>query len=527
MAVPSPRPCRFVLLGVGVGLIACGSPRPDPGWTTEAGSNPTTSADASATMGDPTSVSGETSASSDGGDTDDLGSSTSSETGGTTSSTSAQDPGTSSDDTQPEPDPSLDEQLAAVLSMLEEPAVPLEPPPPVEPALFALGEALFFDPILSGNKDIACATCHHPQFGLSDGLALALGTGAVGLGPERADGDHPPFIPRHSQSLFNIGDPSVVRLFWDGRVEAHANGDLTTPAGDSLLPGVSGALAAQAMFPVVDRLEMRGQPGDVTILGEANEIAALDDTDYAGIWAALTARLADIDGYVTLFAAAYPEVAREDLTFAHAANAIAAYETEAFSFPNSPWDQYLRGDTEALTDAAKMGAIFYYTFAGCGRCHSGPLLTDHEFHNTGIVQLGPGKSPSVPYDLGRANVTGAAEDRYGFRTPSLRNFVVAPPFMHNGSLTTVGSVTLHYRTPRLTAVNYDPSVLHPDLHDTVQLDAEHLDELLGGLAEELSFSNGGSTLPNVMRFVEHLHDPAVASLPELRPTAVPSGLEVP
>ena len=105
--------------------------------------------------------------------------------------------------------PSLDEQLAELLAAQAVPVVPLSPPPAQDPALVALGEALFFDPILSGNMDTACASCHHPSFGSSDGLSLTLGTGAVGVGPARAEGDHPPFVARNAQALFNLGDPSV------------------------------------------------------------------------------------------------------------------------------------------------------------------------------------------------------------------------------------------------------------------------------------------------------------------------------
>lgn len=524
------RPAGFasvLLLAALATGFACGSPRPGPSITDGAGAESSTTGD----VGPGTSSeSASSTVDEDGGST---GSSTSHDPSSTsdagTSSSSTQgssDDETSSDDGS-DAEPSLDDELAEVLSMLDVPAVPLEPPPPVAPELFALGEALFFDPILSGNKDVACATCHDPRFGLSDGLSLTLGTGAVGMGPERAEGEHPPFIARHSQSLFNIGDPSFVRLFWDGRVERLASGELSTPAGDALLADLSGVLAAQALFPVLDRQEMRGQPGDITILGEVNELAMLDDADLRGIWSALMARLEAVDGYVELFAAAYPDVAPDELTFAHAANAIAAYETEAFSFPDSPWDAYLRGETDALTEAAKMGAIFFYTSAGCGRCHSGPLFTDHEFHNNGIVQLGPGQAATAPYDFGRFGVSGELDDRYRFRTPSLRNFAVAPPFMHNGSLLSVGRVTFHYRTPRLSAKTYDPTVLHPDLVETALVEDEQIDDLLATLDEDLSGSNGGSTMSNVMDFVEHLHDPAVASLPKLRPDAVPSGLDVP
>jgi cytochrome c peroxidase len=103
----------------------------------------------------------------------------------------------------------------------------------------ALGRMLFFDKILSGNKNIACATCHHPNHGSSDGLALSLGEGPLGLGPERrpgatlAEGIHGR-VPRNSPALFNLGAREFTRMFHDGRVEAdpegHYEGGFITPA---------------------------------------------------------------------------------------------------------------------------------------------------------------------------------------------------------------------------------------------------------------------------------------------------------
>ena len=264
---------------------------------------------------------------------------------------------------------SLDELLLALLAEQDPPVVPLVAPAPADPDLVALGEALFFDPILSGNQDIACATCHHPEYGLSDGLSITLGTGATGLGPQRAEGPHPPFVPRHSMSLFNIGHEEFTHMFWDSRVERGPGGLLLTPAGPDLLPGLDGPLAAQAMFPVLDRLEMRGQPGDMTIGGEPNELAALADDDPTAIWAAIMTRLGTIPAYAPLFAAAFPSRSFADLSFADAANAIAAYEGTAFSFPSTPWDDYLAGDLTAITDAAKLGALLFYGSAGCANCH--------------------------------------------------------------------------------------------------------------------------------------------------------------
>jgi len=421
----------------------------------------------------------------------------------------------------------LDEQLTEILAAQVVPVVPLQPPPSGEPNLVALGEALFFDPILSGNLDVACATCHHPAFGTSDGLSLTLGTGAVGLGPARARGEHPPFVPRHAPALFNVGDPSFIRMFWDGRVERGEDGMLHTPAGEGLPPGLDSPLAAQAMFPVLDRLEMRGQPGDTTTQGEVNELAMLGDDDRGAIWGGVMSRLLELDGYVALFSAAFPDRSLDALSFVDAANALAAYQSEAFSYPDAPWDDYLRGDLTAISDAAKFGAILFYGAAQCGACHSGPLLTDHAFHNTGIPQLGPGVDGSAPFDHGRALVTGDPDDRFAFRTPSLRNVAATAPYMHDGVHVDFERVLVHYGDPLRGIEDLEPDGLLPELVRTLQLDPAHVAEISSLLSEELQTEPSNVGLSNLREFLETLTDPAVEGLPELRPNSVPSALPVP
>lgn len=423
--------------------------------------------------------------------------------------------------------PSLDEQLAELLAAQTVPVVSLTPSPAQDPALVALGEALFFDPILSGNMDTACASCHHPSFGSSDGLSLSLGTGAIGVGPARAEGVHPPFVPRNSQALFNVGDPSFTRMFWDGRVELDPEGELRTPAGDDLLPGLDSALSAQAMFPVLDRQEMRGEAGDLTALGEPNELSILDDEDRQAIWVALMSRLGALDEYVQLFDAAYPGEAFNTLTFVHAANAIAAYEREAFSFPSSPWDAYLDGDLTAISDASKVGALRFYGPAGCGECHSGALLTDHRFHSTGVPQLGPGRGTSAPFDHGRELVTGDPQDRFSFRTPSLRNVEVSAPYMHNGALIDFERTLVHYASPTTSIEDFETKGLLLELVATVQQDPAHIEEVVGTLSRDLLLEPSFVGLSNIREFLKTLTDPDVFSLPQIRPKSVPSGLPVP
>ncbi|MFB1024506.1 MAG: cytochrome-c peroxidase, partial [Octadecabacter sp.] len=126
------------------------------------------------------------------------------------------------------------------------------------PAEVRLGQLLFYDAILSGNQNIACATCHHPTLGTADGVSLAIGDGGIGLGKDRVvDPDNPPEerIPRNAPALFNLGAREFTVMFHDGRLEAdpdHPSG-LRSPMDADMAAGVAAVLAAQTMFPVVSR----------------------------------------------------------------------------------------------------------------------------------------------------------------------------------------------------------------------------------------------------------------------------------
>jgi cytochrome c peroxidase len=424
----------------------------------------------------------------------------------------------------------LDADLRAVIAAygLE----PLAAIPPADPALIALGEALFFDPVLSGSRDTACATCHHPTLHTADGLALGLGTGTSGLGTARFHAPGRPFIARHAPDLYNRGADAWHVMFWDGRVLQRRDGTFDTPAGDALPPGLDSILAAQAMFPVTAAAEMRGMPGDVDIFGAANELAPLLDAnlepDYPAIWDALMVRLLAIPGYHDLFAAAYPDAPPDALGFQHAANAIAAYEASAFTFTGSPWDRYLAGDEAALEATAKRGALLFYGEAGCARCHAGSLLTDQAFHNVGMPQLGPGQEEESPLDYGRGRETGQDADRYAFRTPPLRNVAITAPYGHNGAYATLDAMVRHMAAPVDGLLGYDAGQLIPELQANVWDDPATTGALLGHL-DPLAGATGDLSddqIDDLLAFLHALTDPAAADLDALVPDAVPSGLPV-
>jgi cytochrome c peroxidase len=442
---------------------------------------------------------------------------------------------------------SLDEALLTVVG--EEGLVPFDTGPVPELAKVALGEALFFDKEISGNRDISCATCHHPLLHGGDGLALSIGTGGMGLGTTRGLGDGRPLIPRNAPEIFNRGAPQWSTMFWDGRV-AEKTGYFTSPAADLLPDGLDSSLAVQAMFPPTSRDEMRGRAGDLSepkpdhLLqvanserlnstarsdgGQAvNELALLTDEDLTGIWSALTERLLSIPAYQTLFQGAYPDTPEAEFGFQHVANAIAAYEVAAFSFDDSPWDRYLAGDHDALSEKAKKGALLFYGEAGCADCHSGVLMTDQEFHNIGVPQLGPGKDESG-LDYGRYLETGDPQDKFAYRTPPLRNVALTGPWMHNGAYASLEETVRHHLNAADSLANYAGDHLRTRAKETLQNDAAVIAELISTLdplmvsQPDLSYEE----TDQLLAFLLAQSSPSAADLSHLVPEAVPSGLPV-
>lgn len=402
----------------------------------------------------------------------------------------------------------LDESLARVLAELTVPVAALDPHPAELPAVVALGEMLFFDPILSGNKDTACASCHQSESASSDSLPLALGTGASGRGLERAQGNRPEWGRRRSPGLWNRG--RLPALFWDGRVSRSS-----TTAGPPLPRGITDPLAMQALHPILDPTEMLGRPGQLTTDGLPNELAGLPaEMVYQGLQARLTA----IAGYAPLFEAAFPG---QGVTMQGILTALAAFERTRFDVSDTPWDRYLRGDLHALSDAAKLGAQVFFGAGKCGQCHQGPELTDHRFHNVGVPLL-------EPIDEGRGLIDGP-QLRYAFRTPPLRNAAASPPFMHNGTMATLQDVLRHYSNPELTAGMYTGQGLPEDLAARIVTSSAALTALNDSLSEDLPVASRGSTpvgLSNVRQFLLHLVDEAALERARQMPSAVPSGRPV-
>jgi cytochrome c peroxidase len=430
--------------------------------------------------------------------------------------------------------PSIDAQLRQTLQQWG--VVPIGPMPPQNPALVALGRALMFDKILSGNRDIACATCHQPSEHLGDGLSLAIGTGGTGLGPTRTLGPGRQFVPRNAPSLLN-GGLGMFYVFWDGRISRFGAGPgaFTTPAGTAL-PPVPNILAAQAMFPVTNRREMRGEPGDLDVFGNPNELAQIGDSQWADIWRAVMRRLLAIPEYVTMFNAAFPDTPPSQLGFQHAATAIAAFQMNALTKTNSPFDRYLARDDAALSADAKRGALVFFGNLGsddprsarCATCHNGPFLGGRDFANTGVPQLGPGVGAGVPLDLGRGELPNNQFYRFAFRVAPLRNVELTAPYFHDGVYPTLEAVVRHYSDIPRALGGFDVSQLAPAVRDQYHGDAATLDSVIATLDFRVRtpLNLTDAEVAQLVAFLKSLTDPAARDLGALVPTRVPSGLPV-
>lgn len=404
-----------------------------------------------------------------------------------------------------------------------------------------LGRNLFFDKILSGNLNISCASCHHSLTDTGDGLSLPIGEGGRGLGVTRDTGSGPDAVhervPRNAPHVFNLGAREFTRMFFDGRVEKNSTfpSGFKSPAGDDLPDGLENALAVQAMFPVTSATEMAGQAGE-------NEQASAANTGNlagpGGVWEIIAQKLQLFPKYVDMFKAAYPEDIQhaEDITFVHAANAIAAFEAKQWRFDDSPFDRYLRGNHIALSTEARLGMFLFYRKAGCSDCHSGVFQTDQDFHAIAMPQIGPGKGDSLSGfsdgrdDFGRERVTGDPSDRFKFRTPTLRNVALTAPYGHSGAFNTLEAVVRHHLDALNSLENYDQSqVVLPSRPD---LDAQDF-EVMNNESRRSAIAAANELTPMVLKdrelralmaFLHALTDSAAIDLRTDVPATVPSGL---
>lgn len=402
---------------------------------------------------------------------------------------------------------------------------------PVDETEARLGQLLFYDPVLSGNRNVSCGTCHHPVFGTGDGLSLGLGDGGIGLGPERvADLDNMPEqrIPRNAPALFNLGAYEFTVLFHDGRIEVDPDrpGGLRTPLDADMVSGFASLLSAQTMFPVLSPDEMAGHYSENDV---AQAVRRGVITGQGGAWDLIARRVGDIPAYADRFIATYDHIDTADqITFADISNAIATFMAFEWRSDNAPFDAVLRGQA-ALPEPAATGMGLFYGEAGCASCHSGPFLTDHDFHAMGAPQIGPGKAArfeSHVRDEGRFRVTGEADDLYAFRTPSLRNVALTAPYGHAGTHSDLRAFVEAHLDPVTHLNSYDIALaVLPDLP---------VDDA-GGLSDAPAIAAAVTYTPPqisdaqvtaLIAFLDALTDPAAVDGRLGIPDTVPSGLPI-
>jgi cytochrome c peroxidase len=331
-----------------------------------------------------------------------------------------------------------------------------------------LGRILFYDPILSGGKDVSCASCHHPEFGYAESLELSIGVGGKGLGENRyfVKPGELPFTQRNSQGLLNTAfngidmngdyEPETAPMFWDLRAKG---------------------LEEQAIHPIKQLEEMRGN--------EWEEATFVEE---------IVNRLNAIPEYQQLFSEAFNE--GTSITADQLAKALASFQRSLVA-NNSKFDQYMRGDENAMTSSEKEGMKLFMQ-SGCARCHNGPMLSDFQVHVLG-----------VPDNENVAKIDSGFINSFAFRTPSLRNLRFTAPYMHTGKIKSLKSVLTFYE----------------DLKNK-PLPSKHVDKnQLARLAQmiEVNFKD----IPHILEFLNTLNDDQYdRKIPEKVPSGLPVGGDI-
>ena len=288
-----------------------------------------------------------------------------------------------------------------------------------------LGRLLFWDPVLSGDNDVACATCHLPELAYTDGQHQSIGVGGNGRGKDRTVG-HTGRVRRNSQTILNTAwngiselgsfDSAAAPMFWDNRVVS---------------------LESQAFEPIKSLEEMRGTSIE------------LDDIE-----AIVTERLNVIPEYRAAFSDAY---GTEEITSQDIARALASFQRTLVA-NQSPFDRWMRGEMNAMTDR-QISGMQEFVIAGCADCHSGPLFSDFKPHVLGVQE---GR------DVTRAD---EGDGNFGFRTPTLRQLAFTAPYFHAGQFESLGQAVDFYDERRRSSNPLvSNSALDPELLEVPEMD---------------------------------------------------------
>jgi cytochrome c peroxidase len=268
-----------------------------------------------------------------------------------------------------------------------------------------LGRRLFYDPILSGDSTMSCASCHGTEGSFTDNKRFSIGIdGVAGR--------------RNSMSLLNIAY-TTTGLFWDGRTRT---------------------LEQQSLHPVEDPVEMH-------------------DT-----WPNVIGKLRRHADYPALFRKAFGVSDRDQINRYLVAKAIAQFERTLVSSGQSKYDRFRFGQEVDLFDEEEIDGMLMFFDEGaaaglpdaqCFHCHGGITLTGGNFFNNGLDKVG--SLADFP-DKGRGAVTGQITDNGKFRAPTMRNIVFSAPYMHDGRFSTLHDVLDHYSKNGTGAANEDPFI---------------------------------------------------------------------
>ena len=280
------------------------------------------------------------------------------------------------------------------------------PPRPIDnQALVDLGRDLFFAPQLSASGKTACASCHFRELGW-------------GVLEPRSRNDSGKLTSRKSQPLIGLGHAGNAPVGWDGR---------------------SATLEAQAKSSIeTGSMSMRETPAPVKV--EVIEERIRSDAVYAARFnAALPGTSINIDSIAT---------------------AIAAFE-RTLEPGVAPFDRWIDGDEQAISDAAKRGFVLFNGKTNCFACHSGWRFTDDKFHDIGTTTSDPGRGRVVKDD---------ELMQFAFKTPTLRSVALRPPYMHNASQATLHDVMKHYEKGGIDRPSRSPLMMPIELTDQERQD---------------------------------------------------------
>ena len=432
---------------------------------------------------------------------------------------------------------------------------------PIDTRLVDLGRLIFFDQLNGIHEDNSCAGCHAPMNGFGDTQSIAIGVGNNGVvGPNRRGARN----QRKAPIVINSG--FYPKLMLNGRFQSLSGdpfdnsqgfqfpppeGTTRFPAND---PNVRTLLAAQGHIPPTELVEMAGFTGTAGTI--ASHFDAFDDgegapvppPDASGfrnepIRDLVLGRFNEVQEYRDRFEEVFnggTPLPYGGITFAMIGSALAEFEF-SLTFANAPIDRFARGESAALTQREKQGAVLFFGRAGCVACHavggdSNEMFSDFENHVLGVPQIAPQfgvgtgnvvfDGPGQDEDFGAEQITGDPADRYKFRTSPLRNVALQPAFFHNGAFTRLEDAISHHVNVVRSARTYDPvdAGVDADLTERRGPTKPTLRRLDPLVAQPIPLSPG--EFDAVVAFVRNgLLDPRAlpANLCGLVPATVPSG----